>query len=108
MRSGFLTLLGLFVIGSGVGFAQPAPGGFVLPADGAVHGPVAPSPAAPDASCLSDAWHWFTAQHDEPAHPSDRSWLRAEYLMWWTKNGTIPVPLVTTGSPTATIIGGLT
>jgi hypothetical protein len=35
-------------------------------------------------------------------------WFRADYLLWWTKDGPISTPLLTTGSPSATIIGGLT
>ncbi|HEV3258853.1 MAG TPA: BBP7 family outer membrane beta-barrel protein [Gemmataceae bacterium] len=33
-------------------------------------------------------------------------WVSAEYLMWWFKNSPAPVPLVTTGDPTAAV-GGL-
>jgi hypothetical protein len=55
-----------------------------------------------------NGWHWFGAGHEPPAHPSDRSNIRAEYLMWWVRNGEVAVPIVTTGSPTATIIGGVT
>jgi hypothetical protein len=29
--------------------------------------------------------------------PPDRVWFRAEYLLWWVKNGPLPYPLVTTG-----------
>jgi hypothetical protein len=97
MRNGLLALLGLLV-GTGVGLAQPEP-------DGA---PVAPRHAASPEPGFFDLRHWFGDWHEEPAHPSDRSWLTAEYLMWWVKDGPLPVPLVTTGPPTATIIGGLT
>ncbi len=29
----------------------------------------------------------------------DRIWGRGDYLLWWVKNASLPVPLVTTGDP---------
>jgi hypothetical protein len=40
-------------------------------------------------------------QFNQPVDPVKTSqwlWFDAEYLLWWTKNGPLPVPLVTTGS----------
>jgi hypothetical protein len=41
---------------------------------------------------------------DEDCHPhkncgNGRVWVDAEYLLWWIKNGPVPVTLVTTGTP---------
>jgi hypothetical protein len=35
-------------------------------------------------------------------------WVGAEYLLWWIKNGPLPVPLVTTGNPFGANPGALT
>jgi hypothetical protein len=36
-----------------------------------------------------------------------RHWVRADYLMWWSKNGPLPGPLVTLGSSADAIPGAL-
>jgi hypothetical protein len=43
----------------------------------------------------------------EPEPSPERFWFRADYLLWWTKDGPLPMPLVTTGPTSATVIGGL-
>jgi Putative beta barrel porin-7 (BBP7) len=37
--------------------------------------------------------------------PCLRFWISTEYLYWWTKATPTPVPLVTTGSPNAAVVG---
>jgi hypothetical protein len=37
----------------------------------------------------------------------ERVWLSADYLLWWVRNGPLPVPLVTTGSPLDAVPGAL-
>src|SRR5262249_55239918 len=39
------------------------------------------------------------AEHDCPAPCGPRFWASSEYLLWWVKNGPLPVPLVTTNGP---------
>jgi hypothetical protein len=34
-----------------------------------------------------------------PSVPDCRPWARVEYLLWWVRNGPLPVPIVTTGNP---------
>jgi hypothetical protein len=62
--------------------------------------PAAPKDAAPttapatpmfDATGIGSAWLWFGA----------------EYLLWWVKDGPLPVPLVTTGSAADALPGAL-
>ncbi len=42
-----------------------------------------------------------------PCVPSERVWVDGEYLLWWVKQGPLPVPLVTTGSAAAASPGAL-
>ena len=51
----------------------------------------------PAAACWSDA----------NAAASPRVWSRAEYLLWWIKDGPLPVPLLTTGNPTDAVPGAI-
>jgi hypothetical protein len=103
---------------------QPA-GGIAAPAQGVVTGPAVGQPNAsqPTASAPSPANTKATGQEqapvagcetplvidgDEDHHPAcepshgcgnGRIWVEAEYLLWWIKNGSVPVTLVTTGTP---------
>jgi hypothetical protein len=36
---------------------------------------------------------------DNHIGPCEHVWFHAGYLLWWVKNGPLPVPLLTTGSP---------
>lgn len=64
-----------------------------------------PTPAAPTAAPPTTIGSGANSGWEETATDSGgQFWLRAEYLLWWTKNGTFP-PLVTTapsGTPLAT------
>ena len=57
--------------------------------------PLSGAPGAPDGSAdLSEAFR--------PAPPADdRIWFTSEFLLWWTKNGSVP-PLVTASPPAST------
>src|SRR5258708_5835483 len=48
------------------------------------------------------------AQAQPAAEPSSDSsiWVRAEYLLWWSKNSPDPVPLATTGNPLVAVPAG--
>ncbi len=122
MRRGILALLGFLAVGAGTASAQPAPVDPSPPTPGQppIMAP-APSRYGPawdrrwEAIILSAAGPAATApppapppEPAEPELPANRWWLGADYLMWWTKNGPLPAPLLTTGSANAVIIGGLT
>src|SRR5580698_2208341 len=49
-------------------------------------------PAVPDCSALADCMNAGCCT-------GSRFWGSAEYLLWWTKNAPLPVPIVTTGDP---------
>jgi hypothetical protein len=50
-------------------------------------------PAIPDCSAIADCMNTGCCT-------GPRFWGSAEYLLWWTKNAPLPVPIVTTGDPT--------
>jgi len=57
----------------------------------------------PNSIVWSNTEEFFSrpVQFNQPVDPVKTSqwlWFDAEYLLWWTKNGPLPVPLVTTGS----------
>jgi len=111
--------------GTGAAVAQPAAGHPSFPVPGqAAPAPVPPPTVAPpppgarpgwdrnfDSIILSAAGPQAPAAPlapAEPESPANRVWFAADYLMWWTKDGPLPTPLLTTGSPSAAIVGGLT
>jgi hypothetical protein len=117
MRNRILALLGCLVAG-GMAVAQPAaaPAGPGRSWESLVTGAAASKPATAPAP-----GSWEALVLGTPAPPADppaaapepdpspaRFWFRADYLLWWTKNGPLPAPLVTTGSANAATIGGLT
>ncbi|HXG12445.1 MAG TPA: BBP7 family outer membrane beta-barrel protein [Gemmataceae bacterium] len=93
MRKGFLAALGTLLAGAGLSLAQPVPypgtpltEGWLEP--GAVHGFVSDEEPGLEEDCL----------------PPDCGrpplvWASAEYLLWWVKDGPLPLPLVTVGDP---------
>lgn len=63
-----------------------------------------PTPAAmPPATSLTTAASTTQAPDltDNHIGPAERVWFHGDYLLWWVKNGPLPVPLVTTGAPLA-------
>src|ERR1043165_6757518 len=36
-----------------------------------------------------------------------RYWLRVDYLLWWMKDGPLPIPVVTTGDPNDALPGAI-
>jgi len=126
-----LAAIGLGLLAARLAVAEaPSPG--VSPAaqlplslDGAFAGPAAPEPATPaklppappspdaapakpccippqDCSCVP-----AEPCRDCSNHRSPHFWFNADYLLWWVKGAPIPIPLVTTGSPTDRIPGGV-
>ncbi len=103
MTQGWIILLSVLTAGADPSEAQPTPDA----APPALHeAPPLPPPAAPE---RDPAFH-----NTPPGCFGDRPdlctafWLRGDYLLWWTKKGPFPDPLVTTGSPTSAVPGGLT
>jgi Putative beta barrel porin-7 (BBP7) len=109
MRKGFLTLLGFLVAGAGVSLAQSYPGNLAFPPSGPPENPAPVPPAAsPTAPVVEGDFFGIPATSSDAAPTGNRFWFAADYLLWWTKKGPLPAPLVTTGSADANIIGGLT
>ncbi len=54
-----------------------------------------------------DHWSCVIGKGNASEHPSDRSWIDAEYLLWWPNTGPVTIPLITTGPANAPILGGL-
>ncbi len=109
MRKGFLTLLGFLGAGAGVSLAQSYPGNLAFPPAAPPESSAPAPPSAPPTAFIPDAnLDGFPAAVSGGDSPGDRFWLGADYLLWWTKKGPLPTPLVTTGPPDAYIIGGLT
>jgi len=131
MRKGLLTLLGLLSVGAAAASAQPAannpPFAMATPMSSAPVQPAAAptQPVAPAGGRYSPpgdvSWEKIVlaaagpsppanrpAGDAEPESPANRFWIDTDYLLWWTKNGPLPVPLLTTGPASAPIIGGLT
>jgi hypothetical protein len=125
MKERMLALFGTLALGTGSVMAQQAPSDASLP----MPTPTSPAPATGPAPFRGMGPQWdrsweaivFSAARptpppqpdscpppEEPESPANRAWFSADYLMWWTKDGPLPTPLLTTGSPSATIIGGLT
>jgi hypothetical protein len=123
MRNGILALLGCLAAG-GVSLAQPAAPSQPAPGPARSWEALVTSAAAsrPVAAPAANSWESLVstaagppavpppppapAPEPPPAGP-DRFWFRADYLLWWTKDGPLPVPLLTTGPASAAIIGGL-
>src|SRR5947207_2474312 len=118
MRNGILALLGCLAAG-GVSLAQPAPNAPLAASGQPAVAPAGPgrsweslvtSAAAPRAAAAPAPGSWESlvlggatppaeppAAAPEPEPSPDRFWFRTDYLLWWTKNGPLPAPLVTTG-----------
>jgi hypothetical protein len=84
--------------------AEPAAAGaaVVVPDTGPCVGLAPPSPECPPSwgtggACLAPSLDGA----------GDRFWGGGEYLLWWVKDGPLPVPLVTTGDPLDPIPGAL-
>lgn len=75
-----------------------APPAVAVPAPEAIAAPPVPLPAPPAAPLAAPAFHPYWG----PAEPynawSNRMWISNEYLLWWVKNGPLPVPLITASS----------
>jgi hypothetical protein len=109
MRIGILTLLGVLAAGAGVSLAQSHPGNLAFPPSAPAESPAPEPPTAPPNAPLTDAdFTAIPAALPDADPPGGRFWFAADYLLWWTKKGPLPTPLVTTGPPTADILGGLT
>src|SRR4051794_30942869 len=104
MRNGLLGALLILIVPAAPAPAQsPAPGEAL---------PLA-APAPPAAECCPDTWLGAGTGDGEPP----RVWFRADYLLWWVKDGPLPVPLATQGGAfapdflfgtpgTAVVLGG--
>jgi hypothetical protein len=84
MRNGFCVSLTALLVCAGGTIAQQVP--VVVPPAASV----LIRSANPGSPCGSDCCC-------EPAPPGGQLWVSGEYLLWWVKNGPLPVPLVTTG-----------
>ncbi len=62
-------------------------------------GPIVPIPAP-----TSGATPYVA--HTEEIADCTRAWASGEYLLWWIKDGPLPVPLVTTGNPADPVSAG--
>jgi hypothetical protein len=69
----------------------PSPG-TPTPGNGTTPSALADCPPNPDCSPLADCMNTGCGA-------ASRFWGSAEYLLWWTKNAPLPVPVVTTGDP---------
>jgi hypothetical protein len=87
MRRGILASFTLLTALVGVAHAEPPPVG--APAAITYHDD------APVGGCTA-CGDWGMAQ---PCSASSQLTLRAEYLLWWIKDGPLSTPLVTTGTP---------
>jgi hypothetical protein len=86
MRTQFGLLLGFWLLGGGVAFAQQ--GTDITP----------PPSSAPEVGAGLGA-EAINGPFDNNYKTADkRIWFNSEYLLWWVKNGPLPVPLVTYGS----------
>jgi hypothetical protein len=123
MRTGRLGLIGLGLLSFAPVFAQspvsaPTAPGKSLPTVVATPAPAQVAAAAPRATLgFDDGNEAGTESRKEPkieppCEPAKsccvefreypncmRTWVRTDYLMWWTKPAQIPAPLVTTGVP---------
>jgi hypothetical protein len=108
MTHGWLVLLTALTAGADPTVAQPTPDGPVSVMPQPLEAPVPPHPFAPPTGERDPAFH-----NTPPGMFGDRPdcetcfWVRADYLLWWAKSAPMPEPLVTTGSPTAAVPGGL-
>src|SRR5437763_13005601 len=94
--------------GTGLAAAQaPTTSGLVRPSSYSPNGPT--SAALFEERRLPDVVKPPSAPPPGPtpcAAPVDddccvpRTWVSAEYLLWWLKDGPVPSPLLTTGDPT--------
>jgi hypothetical protein len=94
MRKGFLTAVGLTLVGGTVAFGQS---------------PSAPLPdkaPVPEASCGASAVFLAPQACDTDAGGA-RATFSADYLLWWVRKGPTPGPLLTVGSPNDAIPGAL-
>lgn len=91
MNSTFL-LASLYLLAWQDGVSVPAPAD--LPAPVALGAPI----------CVTEPFTCYSANQTccDPIF-----WLGTEYLLWWTKNAPLPVPLVTQGSPNDQVPGAL-
>jgi hypothetical protein len=108
MRNGLLTLVGVLVLGAGSATAQPTPDSpprfgrqWDRSWEGVILSASNPPPAAPQPPPEPE-------KPAEPESPANCFWFSADYLIWWTRNGPLPTPLLTTGPASADVVGGLT
>lgn len=80
-----LTSVMVFLVAAGLASAQEP-------------GPVAPLTTAPQLPEVA-------AMNPASCVQRPRVWLSGEYLLWWLKDGPLPVPLVTTGNPANPLAG---
>jgi hypothetical protein len=115
MRNGLLALIGVLTAAGAATAQQPAPD--APPATVPVQVPAEPRFGRPwdrswERVLLSAAPQPAPQpppeQPAEPESPANRFWFSADYLLWWTKNGPLAPPLLTTGPANADIVGGLT
>src|SRR5438105_4499573 len=77
-----LAAITCILLGAGVGFAE----------DDAPGQPQASAPEASAARCQESCVCMM-----EYTQPCPRWWFGAEYLMWWVKDQSVPLPMATTG-----------
>src|SRR5262245_61953321 len=87
MRTGFLAALGILLAGAGLSLADPGP----VPLESYLKPGSAPGGEGED---CGEPECFFPS----PCKRPPLLWIDAEYLLWWIKDGPLPVPLVTTGS----------
>jgi hypothetical protein len=112
MRQVFLASLGSLIACAGLVMAQAAPDQPVArpPAAGtAANAPPVPWAASAPLLVLGDngcPGGNPACPCPEESAPCTRFWGRGEYLLWWVKDGPLPLPLVTTGNPSIGHLAG--
>lgn len=93
MKPRYLAALAGLALSAAAAYCQEAPrspyaGPAAPPADPAVR------PCEPSAPCEL----MIVDSQCGPGGPTQRAWFQADYLLWWVKDGPLPVPLAVTGS----------
>jgi hypothetical protein len=106
VRKEFFACVVTMLIGTGLGLAQgPEVEGAAPPGPASDMGSIEPSqsgivglhPAPGERPAMPPTFPEFMEDDDAP---NLRMWASADYLLWWVRSGSSPVPLVTTGTTT--------
>jgi hypothetical protein len=110
MRTGFLGSLTALFLATSLAVAQPSEGSRAntAPSSGGTCLVVAPTPEGGGASPALPSGGTCLVVSPMPCcpielcHPEQpcppRIWVSGEYLLWWIRNGPLPIPLVTVGN----------